>query len=900
MSSPEICIEESRRERVRAASLNGLDYVEVADDQKTLTVYFLGKAPPAVEVEGKPVRSPIGKGNVRIEGGSRIRDLRVVDVAIHRNDNPRKDDWLEVQVDRPGDVSPYTLRLVATDERDRPIVERDEAGGEDFRPFPGFDPRYTSVEFFFKPGCPAELDCKTACVCPPEKGDEPEINYLAKDYASFRQLILDRLALTMPGWCERHVPDVGIALVELLAYTGDYLSYYQDAVATEAYLDTARKRISVRRHARLVDYVLHEGCNARAWLFLEVDAEVTEAVLFRQSEIAFSKATDSTVAVSRPISVSELNQIPAGSFEYFEPMANTILLRAAHNVIAIYTWGDTQCCLPRGSTRATLRDAWLAVAPENPLAAASRAQMMEQGCEPEPNESSPPDRLLKLEPGDYILFEEIVGPKTGNEADADPTHRHVVRLTRVTPIEDPLYRETVASYDEDFGTPLLEIEWAQEDALPFALCISVIGPAKPAPRRKPCELIEGISVARGNIILVDHGRTTPQNPPFDPVPTEETEVCCEGEGRVSEITITPGKFRPHLSCSPLVFAEPLRRNAAASRLLTQDPRRAVPSVRLRTATSEPNEWLPHTDLLSSDADAAQFVVEIDDDGIAHLRFGDGDCGRMPEAGTAFAAEYRIGGGVAGNVGAEAIKQIVWPSERRDDRIVRVRNPLPAQGGIAPEPVAEAKLFAPRAFRKEIQRAIIAEDYAAIVMREFPAQVQRAGAELRWTGSWYSVRVAIDPRGTLQASPALLRQIERRLRHYRRMGHDVQVVPARYVPLEIEMIVCVESHYLRGHVRAALLDIFQSGARSNGEPGFFHPDNLSFGDAIYLSRIVGAAQAVEGVESVEITRMQRRFEAANHEIDRGVLPIDPLEVARLDNDPANPENGVIKFDLRGGR
>ena len=77
----------------------------------------------------------------------------------------------------------------------------------------------------------------------------------------------------MPDWRERHVPDLGIALVELLAYTGDYLSYYQDAVATEAYLDTARRRISVRRHARLVDYPMHEGCNARAWVFIETEAD---------------------------------------------------------------------------------------------------------------------------------------------------------------------------------------------------------------------------------------------------------------------------------------------------------------------------------------------------------------------------------------------------------------------------------------------------------------------------------------------------------------------------------------------------------------------------------------------------------------------------------------------------
>src|SRR5207248_8256832 len=114
---------------------------------------------------------------------------------------------------------------------------------------------------------------KTKTVCPPPQRVEPEVNYLAKDYASFRQLILDRLALTMPDWQERHVPDIGIALVEVLAYVGDYLSYYQDAVATEAYLDTARQRISVRRHARLVDYLMHEGCNARAWVVIDTDTD---------------------------------------------------------------------------------------------------------------------------------------------------------------------------------------------------------------------------------------------------------------------------------------------------------------------------------------------------------------------------------------------------------------------------------------------------------------------------------------------------------------------------------------------------------------------------------------------------------------------------------------------------
>ena len=79
--------------------------------------------------------------------------------------------------------------------------------------------------------------------------------------------MLDRLSLLAPGLAASAArPTSGVALVELLAYVADELSYRQDAVATEAYLATARRRISLRRHARLVDYLMHEGCNARAWV----------------------------------------------------------------------------------------------------------------------------------------------------------------------------------------------------------------------------------------------------------------------------------------------------------------------------------------------------------------------------------------------------------------------------------------------------------------------------------------------------------------------------------------------------------------------------------------------------------------------------------------------------------
>src|SRR5437879_4243476 len=134
-------------------------------------------------------------------------------------------------------------------DRRRDIRKHTDSSGE--RDLNGIDyleveEKQTRLSVYFNGQAPLDA-------CPPPTPDEPEINYLGKDYNSFRQLILDRLSLITPNWKERHIPDIGITLVELLAYVGDYLSYYQDAVATEAYLETARQRISVRRHAKLVD-----------------------------------------------------------------------------------------------------------------------------------------------------------------------------------------------------------------------------------------------------------------------------------------------------------------------------------------------------------------------------------------------------------------------------------------------------------------------------------------------------------------------------------------------------------------------------------------------------------------------------------------------------------------------
>lgn len=853
--NPLICRNEKRREAVRQRQdLNGLDYLEVGADRRTLTVYFLGKAPVTLE-----------PSNILIEGGRRIRDIRAERVKVTRTEMAELDDFMEVATDKEGDFSTYSLR----------VVDGRDAQGNWLR-HPSFDVRYDHVEFSFKVDCPSDLDCKQEVVCPPEKLVEPEINYLAKDYDSFRQLILDRLALVMPGWRERHVPDLGMTLVELLAYMGDHLSYYQDAVATEAYLDTARQRISVRRHVRLVDYPMHEGCNARTWVCVRTNGDLA----LDPRDSYFTTALDGIPTV---LTQEELRRQAPGGYEIFEPMVEeTIKLYAGQHEIRFYAWGDRECCLPRAATMATLTGAWIEPPPaEKP-----------PHCEPEEEEESPvtpstdsASPRLHLKPGDVLIFEEVIGPKTGNSADADPKHRHAVRLTDIRHGHDPLHPEIA----------ITEITWAGEDALPFPLCLSAIGPPP------NCAVIENISVARGNLILVDHGLTIEEDL-VDPVPVKETIEECDCTGAVADTEVVPDRYEPVLKKAPLIFREPLEGDTPAVRMLNQDVRQALPQVKLNGTAPNAvvSEWTVQRDLLGSQNRDLHFVAEMDNDGDARLRFGDDDLGQRPEAGMKFHAVYRVGNGPSGNVGAGTISHLVTRKTLLSGAIANIRNPLHATGGTAPEPLAEVKLFAPHAFRKRLERAITPEDYAAIVLREFPKKIQRAAAQLRWNGSWYEMLVVVDPLGREEADAALLKEIEGRLYRYRRIGHDLAVQAAKRVPLDIELLICVLPGYLRGHVRGALLDVFSNRMLPDGRLGFFHPDKLTFGEGIYLSKLVAAAQAVSGVERVKVNKLQRLYEPPNGEIDSGILPLGLLEIARVDNDPGVPENGRLTFVLGGGR
>ena len=206
-------------------------------------------------------------------------------------------------------------------------------------------------------------------------------------------------------------------------------------------------------------------------------------------------------------------------------------------------------------------------------------------------------------------------------------------------------------------------------------------------------------------------------------------------------------------------------------------------------------------------------------------------------------EFRLGGGAIGNVGADAVTELLPAIPG-----VKVRNPMPARGGADPEPTSQAKLYAPQAFRTQ-ERAVTEADYAAAAQRH--PDVQRAACTRRWTGMFHTMFITVDRRGGKPVTPEFEQDLRGFLERFRMAGYDLEIDGPRYVALDVALNVCVLPGYLRAIVKQGLLDAFGTRELVDGTRGFFHPDNYTFGQAVYLSQIIARAMQVTGVQSVDV-------------------------------------------------
>ena len=296
---------------LQSASLNGIDFVEIPNPGvPVLLVHFLN----IVALTGT-VTNPL------ITGGETVPTIGVnpINDATDWSFDPEGRPILQLTAQAVGDFSFYTLSLSS----------------------PKLDQYYYSTVFSFRPNCNTNLDCDApAPPCPPLEGNPPPIEYLAKDFLSFRQALLDFSALRYPEWQERAEADFGMMFLEALSGMADDLSYTQDRVAAEATLQTATQRRSIVRQARLVDYEPRPATSSTVMLQFNVAAG----------------------AVAIPAGMQVTGVTPGGLTVVFET-GNGLADKSTYPVnskwnkstitpesIVPYIWDASQVCLEAGSS----------------------------------------------------------------------------------------------------------------------------------------------------------------------------------------------------------------------------------------------------------------------------------------------------------------------------------------------------------------------------------------------------------------------------------------------------------------------------------------------------------------------------------------------------------------------
>lgn len=770
-----------------APGMQGIARVAVDDANAQLIVTFL----VPITAQQAYLFNP---SSYSLTGGQRFfpRILRAGPVQLASPPGPSTQALLTL--DMEGDFSIYTLTVSG----------------------PDIDPFFGSVRLRFRLACDDAFDCAAPATPAPSPSELPvAIDYLARDYSSFRQALLDFVPTRFPSWTERSEADIGMVLLELFAATADNLSYLQDRVANEAFLSTATQRRSVAGHLALLGYQMDEGASAYTWLQFQVKSAVTLNAAFKVS--TDPAATNEPVVAFETLVAEDLNP--------------------AHNQMQLYDWGNADCCLPRTQSSASLAG-----------------------------------RFDRLKAGDYLVFDSGRGK------------RDVVRLTAAPRIVT-LALPTSPPSTRDITT----VSWSQATPLAFDHCVAQ-------------------TTVRGNLVPATHGETVQETLRSY---TDQQKLAVEARIAARPPSQRVARQRLALSRGPLAHLDPQTQMlgapiAALSAAvqpggITDRPPRSISTLAVLVDGAT---WLQRQTLLESQPDDTAYRVEIDDAGNATVVFGDDVFGQRPSETSEVEVVYRIGGGSIGNIGADTLTQahpdglVPW--------LTSVTNPVPARGGRDLESRDHARRTAPASFRQPLA-AVTADDYrnAAVAYSDASgnALIQRANAEFRWTGSWLAVTLAVDPLGTQGLSPALAEGLRLDLGRKRLSGYDLEIVGPDYVPLEIAIGFTATASAQQGDVQEALLLALSNGVRPDGTTGFFHPDNFTFGDALYVSRLFAAVMAVPGVASAQITRLARLHgaqpdaeTAAN--LAQGFLAIGANQIVRVDNDRNFPQNGTLSVTAMG--
>ena len=229
-----------------------------------------------------------------------------------------------------------------------------------------------------------------------------------------------------------------------------------------------------------------------------------------------------------------------------------------------------------------------------------------------------------------------------------------------------------------------------------------------------------------------------------------------------------------------------------------------------------------------------------------ISFGDGRKGWVPPTGRdSVKCEYRLGGGVAGNVGASTLTVL----KQSIAFVQGVTNPFPALGGADPETLDEAKRRGTYAIKNR-DRAITAEDYEQLALAA-SRRVARAKCVQASDGSISLLLVPKAERedGDARAVPSrdLIDRVASYIDKRRLITARVNVGKPKLVPVSLELTISLKAGATADRVKADvkdkvkhLLNPLKGGPKADGWP---------FGRAVGKADLYPVVEGVEGVDRI---------------------------------------------------
>jgi hypothetical protein len=821
--------------RDRLAQLNlqnlvtGIDFVFVWPDQVTLDVFFL--------TDPRALALPLN----RLPGLLRRSQIR-----IYPADSPENGPFIPVRsVLWRVNNHRHVLRVVAA-----------RAGGfQDYRLFiddPRIDPYYNRKVFSFKVNCDSQIDCGPAELQSAlEDSIDFPVDYTARDFWSIRQALLDFASQRYPDWKDRMEADMGVMLAEVMSALGDEMSYVQDRIAREAYLETASQRHSLRRLAHLVDYEPYDGRGAFVWLDFQIGPGSGPSHI-----IAGTKVWEANGRIVFEVGNGLGDQDPnlhVGTTTYCTkyPVHDGCNEFSSATNNGPYIWDEEAAVLKAGATELFLEGA---------------------------------DALaLKDPPGRWVLL------KTRPTRADVPERRWMVHLKDVTPARDLV-----------FDLDLTRIEWEAGQATPWDLDLETLvvrGNLVPATAGETRAVAFRIGLADN---------------PLDP---EDAVECLGPNGSEAFLYSLPGSDESPLvwakgedeSARPdirLYEASPIVRAFVDGKEGWKY--RNEDEWEWRSSFVGVNSSQPNDRHFALDDGMWKRVVGYERPAgpVVHrdyafgegktVRFGDGEFGRTPDEGQVFQAIYRLGHGRRSNAAQDTLvgfhKTDPYNVALSLPFVDAVTNPLPAFHGADPESSDSIRRNAPAAFRAITYRAVRPEDYAEAAERL--EWVQRAGCSFRWTGSWLTAFVTPDPAGATEMTSCQRTELVSQIDRFRQAGRQVSTLDPVYADLDLKITVCVSEGFHQGDVRTRILECLVGTGGPDRSACFFSADNFTFGTPLERSRLEAEIQRVAGVLAVDRITIRRRGWFAERLFTELFYKPGQNEVIRIENNPTMSNCGSV--------